>query len=125
MCGAATCGNRADASTFACDPPVPLQLVRAPDVPCRCRPCPFDRISTVALQMRDGAANSGDTFRMANGYGMAIQLDPAKRIAAGAIAEAGKKGWAMAGGSVGTAGGPRLFLKKKRNRDARAGGVRG
>ena len=41
---------------------------------------------------------------MANAYGMAIQLERARRIAAAAIAEATKNGWAMAVAIVDTAG---------------------
>ena len=41
---------------------------------------------------------------MANAYGSAIQLEPAKRAAAAAIAEARKNGWTMAVAVVDTAG---------------------
>ena len=41
---------------------------------------------------------------MAHTYGSAVQLDHAKRVAAGAIAEARKNGWAMAVAIVDTAG---------------------
>jgi len=41
---------------------------------------------------------------MAQMYGFAIQLEPAKRAAAAAIAEARKNGWAMAVAIVHTAG---------------------
>jgi glc operon protein GlcG len=41
---------------------------------------------------------------MAQTYGLGIQLDPAKRIAAAAIAEARKNGWTMAVAVVDTAG---------------------
>jgi uncharacterized protein GlcG (DUF336 family) len=41
---------------------------------------------------------------MANTYGAAIQLEPAKRAASAALAEARKNGWAMAVAVVDTAG---------------------
>ncbi len=41
---------------------------------------------------------------MAQTYGLGIQLDPAKRIAAAAIAEARKNGWTMAVAVVDVAG---------------------
>ena len=41
---------------------------------------------------------------MPNSYGTAIQLEPAKRLAAAAIAEARKNGWTMAVAIVDTAG---------------------
>jgi glc operon protein GlcG len=41
---------------------------------------------------------------MANTYGPGIQLEPAKRVAAAAIAEARRNGWAMAVAIVDTAG---------------------
>jgi uncharacterized protein GlcG (DUF336 family) len=42
--------------------------------------------------------------QMPNAYGLSIQLDAAKRVAAAAVAEAGKNNWTMAVAVVDTAG---------------------
>ena len=57
---------------------------------------------------------------MAQMYGFAIQLEPAKRAAAAAIAEARKNGWAMAVAIVDTAG---LLIYFEKMDDTQMGSV--